>query len=117
MAKKNRGFRFEEMWLESPECKDVMKEAWNELNHQGGNRPLWSKLGECRKGLISWSKARFGNSMMRKTRDQLRELGAGKPTSFNQAEEITVWNGIRDLWEKEELFWNQRARVIAHERR
>lgn len=51
------------------------------------HRPMWPKLGECRRGLIRWSKTRFGNNMldMRKARDWLRELGTGHPNLAIQA--------------------------------
>lgn len=58
-----RNFRFEEMWLENPECKEVIRDAWKDNDREGQRRKLWPKLGGCRRSLKEWSKARLGNNM------------------------------------------------------
>lgn len=54
--KKRRGFQFEEMWLETLECKEVVQKSWTKNIPQermvfpyqrGGSQRLWSKLGVC----------------------------------------------------------------------
>lgn len=88
IIKNKIGFWFEEMWLENPECKEVIKAAWGGENHHSMSRCLWPKLSDCRRGLIRWSKTKFGNNMteLRKAKDLLREVGESQLNSSNQEE-------------------------------
>lgn len=47
-----QSFRFEEMWFESPECKEVIKRSWEENNDGSQGRRLWPKLGGCRRNMM-----------------------------------------------------------------
>lgn len=72
-----RGFRFEEMWPESPECKDVIRTTWSKSSNRRENRTtLCPKLGMCRRSLMKWSKERFDNNMVKmwKAKQRLQKI-------------------------------------------
>lgn len=47
--RRRRNFRFEEMLMESPEYKGVIKKAWIERNLRESHRSVEQKLRNCRK--------------------------------------------------------------------
>ena len=61
-------FRFEAMWLQDPQCDEVVQEAWQEgLYRPGGCQFLnclescLNCLNSCRDRLVSWNKMEFGH--------------------------------------------------------
>lgn len=60
--KNQRRFKFEEMWLEDPRCKVVIRDAWQATPLTPDGRGLAQKLNTCRRHLAKWSKDNFGNN-------------------------------------------------------
>lgn len=111
--RRRRGFRFEEMWFEHPECKDLFRRARCESNGRSHGSQLWLRLGNYRRILIKWSKVSFENNIteMRRTTDRLKEIGGSRPNQETKEEEVMLKNRILTLWRREELYWKQRSRV------
>lgn len=101
------------MWLENPECKEVIRQSWSERYSVEPYKRLWPKLGGCKRKLKMWSKEWLGNNIneMRKAKYRLRELGQNQSNQATQTEEIILRSRIKDLWRREELYWKQRSGV------
>ncbi|XP_075661322.1 uncharacterized protein LOC142631123 [Castanea sativa] len=57
---RNRPFRFEQMWLTHPSCKEVVRGAWNS-NFDGSMAfQLCNKNAKLRSDLIKWNRDVFG---------------------------------------------------------
>ena len=64
-------FRFEAMWLTSPDCNGVVSRAWA-INYDGTPMHVVSKkLKTCKKMLTAWNLDHFG-SVLKKTKKNLR---------------------------------------------
>lgn len=61
--RRKRGFKFEEMWFEHSDCKEVVKRAWQERADRAQGSKLWTRLGHCRRRLMKWSRVSFGNNI------------------------------------------------------
>lgn len=53
-------FRFESFWLESVECRRIVKEIWDELEGEGAD--LVAKSKAVAAALEKWSKKTYPNS-------------------------------------------------------
>ncbi|KAK7269647.1 hypothetical protein RIF29_22381 [Crotalaria pallida] len=60
--KKEKLYRFEQVWLESPECREVVEDFWF------GGRSIQEKIASVSQGLVVWGKkAIWGNSKASQT--------------------------------------------------
>uniref|UniRef100_A0A803ML34 DUF4283 domain-containing protein n=1 Tax=Chenopodium quinoa TaxID=63459 RepID=A0A803ML34_CHEQI len=88
--------RFEDIWLFSPECENVVKEAW--LNSMG----TWNadevlvKIKRCSEALYSWSKREFGclSKKIKVAREKLVDIDGCEPTYENVQERQKVCEEI-----------------------
>lgn len=90
--KRIMNFRFEEMCLEDPECKEVMKSWSTNDNHHRNNNTLWLKLGLWRRGLMTWSKERLGNNIVQmwRAKQRLQEIGRNRMDVAYRENEILL---------------------------
>ena len=61
-------FRFEAMWLQDPQCDEVVQEAWQEGLYRPGGCQFLNFLDSClnclnsyQYRLVSWNKMEFGH--------------------------------------------------------
>lgn len=80
-----RRFKFEEMWLEDPRCKDVIRDAWGEPDTEPNAGGIQHRLRRCRTTFTQWSKAHFGNNA-RKLNELKNQLGRRVGPHKTQAE-------------------------------
>lgn len=108
-----RRFKFEEMWLEDPLCKDIIRESWEGASMDTRTHGVHLKLKACRRSLTLWSKAHFGNNA-RKIIDLKNQLGRRNGpinTLAEVQEERKLKAHLKETWKREELYWRQRSRV------
>lgn len=87
--RRRRSFRFEDMWMKSPECEDVTKNAWTKWEQRYMNLILKQKPMSCRKHLINWSRKEFDNNRieLKNVMDRLRENAQNQYCIVMQREE------------------------------
>ncbi|KAL6970872.1 hypothetical protein U1Q18_030550 [Sarracenia purpurea var. burkii] len=85
---RQRVYRFEHMWIQSEECKDIIKEGWGEAS-DSGLRGIRLKLERVGNKLSSWGWAKFGHikGRIRKLREDLARIQASGWTGCSQEEE------------------------------
>lgn len=71
--KKERRFKFENMWALEPSCAEVIGEKWNESFDPNPIRNVQEKAAMCARGLLDWNATRFGN-IQAKIREKERQL-------------------------------------------
>ncbi|KAL6976073.1 hypothetical protein U1Q18_024867, partial [Sarracenia purpurea var. burkii] len=86
---RQRVYRFEQMWSRSVECKEIIKEGWEEESVAPGLKGLRLKLESISKKLSSWGWAKFGNikKRIRNLREELTNLQASSLPLCRQEEE------------------------------
>lgn len=101
------------MWIESPECFVVIKNAWGEREVRQPDRSMEPKLINCRKHLIKWSRKTFRYNWVdiQKAKERLWCLSQTKSTAKTQREEDRLKDRITTLLKREEIYWKQRSRV------
>lgn len=57
-------FKFESMWVDDPECKEVVETSWAIGSDVVGAAQWVSKSKTCSKMLSKWSKSKFSNSRL-----------------------------------------------------
>ena len=106
--RKQKPWRFEQVWLKEDECRAVVESAWQEsLSSTSPMGVVETNLETCQARLRSWSKNSFGNI----TRDLIH-----KRKQLKEAEEEAIRVGgadrvylikskLRELLVKEEELW------------
>ncbi|XLR25102.1 hypothetical protein S83_053002 [Arachis hypogaea] len=101
-------FRFEEMWLQNQECKEVICKSWS-----GSAEHLKWKLENCGRKLQQWGKHNFGQlpKKIKEKQDSIEHL-----TTLPQSESTIMrlketQRELDDLLYQEEIKWAQRSRA------
>lgn len=112
-ARGRKWFRFENMWLEREDCGDVIKAAWSRGGTARSLEDLESKMAECRRSLLAWSKQHFKHNLMEinSARRRLQQLYESVMNEEGQGEERALKSRIDALWKREEIYWKKRSRV------
>ena len=107
-----RLFKFKAIWVDDQECGKIIKESWNESVQGSYFFQLVKKLKNCRKRIVDWCKEK------KKQKNQKAELVAtigdlqDKCKSVDDRTQIKILQGhLHEIWDREEVFWHQRARV------
>ncbi|KAL0456415.1 UNVERIFIED_CONTAM: hypothetical protein Slati_0980700 [Sesamum latifolium] len=111
--KPKRRFRFEAAWVSSPECAEVIENAWGGFVADNPGKSVLDKIRATRVSLLQWNSSSFGNirqtvktidakicclSLLPITTDRKAEIGRLR-------DKLEVW-----LW-KEEILWKQGAKA------
>ena len=59
--RRRRRFHFEALWTRRVDCKEVIKEAWNESLDSSTLGGIADGLKRCANALTAWSNAVFGH--------------------------------------------------------
>lgn len=100
-----KNFKFEDMWLEKPDCLGVIKRDWS----RGGTlfRPVEynMKLKACRIDPMKWSRITFGNNRINidKTKGRLEEISKSVPNTELLVEKV-LKSKLHALWKNEEIY-------------
>lgn len=112
--RKNKRFRFEEMWLREDDCKKVIETGWA---HSTGGDPLsliCNKITNTREFLMDWSWSRFGNlkKEITRTRSQLAFFFYQSMSASPVPDRLTLESRLNDLLHQEQTFWRQYSNVF-----
>ncbi|XP_017613511.1 uncharacterized protein LOC108458612 [Gossypium arboreum] len=101
-------FKFESWWILEPSCENVIKKWWTEKS-----REALEKLEYLRVNLQRWEKMIKGeyDKRSKALRKRLAELEGMNRDDDNLAEMINVKLELNWEMEKEESYWEQRARA------
>ena len=108
-----RLFRFEQAWTKHEECEKVIADVWRGTESPGTPTfQLVEKLKLCRKELIDWSKASFGNIKIKleELEETLKQLESNNQGQHSAQIKILKME-VNELLEKKEVYWKQRARI------
>ncbi|XP_074304103.1 uncharacterized protein LOC141638656 [Silene latifolia] len=78
---KGKRFRFEDMWVTSEGCEEVVRESWVHSGALGSGQDALYKLGACSRKLSEWSKIQFGDlrKQIEETRKRMHFLDSCPP--------------------------------------
>src|ERR1044072_6397447 len=107
--RRNRIFRFEQLWLQSEEeCTEVVAEAWSQPSLS-----FPDKVNSVCGALDSWGKQKFGDlpKQIAKTKLLLQNLQRSVQTAETIEATRQAEAGLDSLLVQEEVFWSQRSRA------
>ena len=107
-----RIFKFEEMWLSHPGCKETINSAWQTQKHGTAMFQVQDKLRQCRSRLRQWSRDSFGNvtrELKAKTQ-MLREAESDSMKGKGHEKAHALKREVNTLLTREECMWRQRSR-------
>lgn len=110
--RKQRPFRFEEMWLLDEQCNGVVEKAWNSVVSNGSFDILLAKIAACAAALTEWNRNHFG-IVQKRVRDCEKKFKAIRrriQTSEAQEEEKVLMAEMDSLLERENVMWRQKSR-------
>ncbi|KAL0444691.1 UNVERIFIED_CONTAM: LINE-1 retrotransposable element O protein [Sesamum latifolium] len=110
---RKRRFRFEAAWVSSPECTEVIENAWGGFVADNPGKSVMDKIRATRVSLLQWNSSSFGNSRQTvKTIDaEICRLSL-LPITTDRKAEIGRLRDKLEVWlRKEEILWKQRAKA------
>lgn len=103
-----RRFRFEKMWLSHDDCKNIIKESWDDMP---GSINVSGKLERLSDKLFDWNATTFGH-VGRKIKELQAEMcrarNEGQPFDSNKIKSLEAQ--LDRILENEEIMWKQRSR-------
>lgn len=93
-------FKFEQMWLEKPECLKVINSAWSRGGTGREVPHINLTLRTCCDDLTKWNKSCFGNNRIEIERTQIRLqfLAASIPNAQSLLEAKVLKSKLDALW-------------------
>ena len=110
--RRGKAFKFEEAWLLSNECEEVVKEAWGKYG--GGSYGLLSiknKIQVCELELLRWGSARPNEAAIKELQTWLDRLLEAKVSEESRVEYLDMSKRMDKLLKKQEIYWVQRSRI------
>ena len=112
--RKQKPWRFEQVWLKEDECRAVVESAWQEsLSSTSPMGVIETNLETCQARLRSWSKDSFGNitrDLIHK-RKQLKEVEEEAIREGGANRVYLIKSELRELLVKEEELWQQHSKL------
>ncbi|KAL3825323.1 hypothetical protein ACJIZ3_021352 [Penstemon smallii] len=110
-SRRNRGFKFEAMWMKSEECAKIIEQHW--LPDLLREDDLMGTLESCKVGLMTWNKQSFGGvtKLVKKLKEEVFVLKKGTLTADTKLLIKQKTNELEGLLDSEELMWRQRAKA------
>ncbi|KAF7822570.1 reverse transcriptase [Senna tora] len=110
-----REFKFEQMWIEHPGFKQIVKDAWEaeETEDNIALEVFLKNLNRCKQSLINWSRKEFPNNakLIESLKRDIQGCYEGE-MNLEKRERIKELSlNLEEVWKREEQFWAQRARV------
>lgn len=105
--KRDRRFRFENIWLKEKECENVVKHGWRDTE----GLSIMEKIQYCGIKLQEWGGG-ISNEFKQQAkefRDRLKKLRSRRDTYGIQQYNDVRWEYL-NLLEKQEIYWKQRAK-------
>lgn len=108
-VRRKRRFRFENIWLKEPECKNVIQQSWNDAEGVS----LQGKLARCGEKLFEWGSSKYQNFKIQigDCKKKMVEFRGKRDTNsmkiFDQEKKK-----YSSLLHNHEIYWKQRAKVM-----
>ncbi|KAK6151882.1 hypothetical protein DH2020_014517 [Rehmannia glutinosa] len=105
---KRRPFHFEALWVRVKDCKDVIKNNWND-----SPGPLPDKLKNCLFGLLNWGRHYKDDldKQVETLKNKIASLRRSNITEDTRREVITLQNQLEVCLDLLDLKWKQRAKL------
>lgn len=111
----SRVFKFEQGWIDHPDFFSKVADSWmDDVNPSVSSLDAFcEKLSRCRRMLSLWSKEAFPNSKKQidSLTAELQVCMNGDFTEEKNAEVAAILSKIELAWDREEKYWEHRARV------
>lgn len=112
VKKKNRIFRFENMWLRDETIHEVVREAWASSLDNGLEHDPCAIVKECAVKLTLWNNTSFGHVQRSiKSKKRALEILQCRFDASTWCEQRDLREEIKELLTREEIMWKQRSRV------
>ena len=103
---RGRSFKFEEAWLLSNECEEVVQEAWGRsVDESHGLQSIKNKIQACGWELSGWDSAKPDEAVIKELQKRLDRLNEAENTEENKAEFLEVSKQMDELLQKQEIYW------------
>ncbi|XP_057986601.1 uncharacterized protein LOC131171150 [Hevea brasiliensis] len=105
--------RFEEKWLQHPDCNSVIATAWKQPITGSPMFSAVQKLKSCRKSLARWNTEVFcGNkAKIKNLHLQLENLYNHPMEEGNREVEYKILSRLNELCKRDEAHWKQHSRI------
>lgn len=105
-------FKFEANWLQVDGFEAMLRACWQHVDQRAGEQKLVLKLKKSRRVLSDWSRKNVRNNRIaiEELKEELRKIQDGGEVEEDILKLRDLKEGIRLAWEKEEMYWFQRAR-------
>lgn len=108
-----RLYRFEESWLRSEDCEQIVKHSWS-----GSGGDITTKLGCVAANLTEWADISIGSipKRIKGLLADLKKLQATTQTENVRKMTLDKEKELEELLRMEEVMWSQRSRAtwLAH---
>ena len=110
---RKRPFKFEHMWITHPTCHDLIKKLWSFSSHGSRAAQLRKKLSNVRKNTLEWNRVVFVRveTEIKEKQAHLQILQNSICSVEHAKAEKNLRMEIKDLLDREELMWAQKART------
>lgn len=97
--------------MASEDSKEVIRNGWTNPGSSHAEEGICGKLARCAEDLKEWDSLAFGHvlTMLKKVRKRLKQLGSGGMRGDLVRQRRLLEEEERELMEKEEVMWFQRA--------
>uniref|UniRef100_A0A803Q7D4 Reverse transcriptase zinc-binding domain-containing protein n=1 Tax=Cannabis sativa TaxID=3483 RepID=A0A803Q7D4_CANSA len=110
----HKRFRFEQFWLKDSECWDVIIKNWSNPSTDGSMFHLLQNIFACSEAVQHWHFGKYGQMKndINNAHQRVASLHNSRHSSTaHTTQMLDAKKILDDLLEKEELYWQQRARV------
>ena len=107
-------FKFKEMWLADPSCANIIEAVWSPRSIEYPSVGVMRKIERSSKELSKWNRVHFGNvrKELQKKRKLLKEAEDQAMQTWVNFRVCALKQKIRDLMDKENQLWFQRAKAL-----
>ncbi|KAL4378358.1 hypothetical protein GQ457_02G030160 [Hibiscus cannabinus] len=111
--KGKKDFKFESKWLLEEDCASTVQGSWKPISQPRISHRFGSKLRRTKFTLVRWSKLKDRVKNLRKTElhRRIEHLQGKQFTGEELSESISCKKELDQMWEDEERYWHQRARI------
>ena len=112
--KKQKGFKFEEVWLLAEECNEVVNITWRKGGAGvSGLEAARQKIVECAADLQAWGASGTQPNLeeIKMLQKSVEVLNLEELTEENRAEFLVTSKNLDALLLKQEIYWAQRSRI------
>ncbi|XP_042954684.1 uncharacterized protein LOC122291103 [Carya illinoinensis] len=107
-------FRFEAMWVDAADCKQVIQEAWRGIEGKKKLGTVMRKIQHCGEKLTVWNKNSFGHVQrnLRKAKERLFIAHQADPLSYDRQKIQEARNEVQKWLARSEVMWRQRSKAL-----